>query len=109
MPVSIVIERKPNGRLAPVGGDRRGVKLNEEVTITRSAELDALDLRITFTGRSPFRTSDDPEHSFSYNQTQKVVRAHAAGGENIYKYKCHRNGQPPSDEDGGEIEIEPGG
>lgn len=105
----IVIERKKDGRLAPVEGDRRPLKQNETVTFSRATGLDVQDLVITFQGQSPF--SEDTGQSFSYGVPKTVSRAFNGkpGGQNVYVYKCHKNGQPPSGESGGEIEIIPGG
>jgi hypothetical protein len=105
----IVIERKPDNRLAPVEGDRRKLKPNETVTFERAPRLASVELRITFTGPSPF--SSAAGHSFPYNTTQTVTKAFnpANASQNIYEYKCHPAGEPPSAIGGGEIEIEPGG
>jgi len=108
MPPPIVIERKPDNRLAPIEGDRRKVKSGEDVTFERAANLAGVDLMITFTDRTPF--SGPQAQSFPYNTTKTVDKAFNPGNpdQNVYVYKCHPAGSPPSDDNGGEMEIEPG-
>lgn len=108
MPPPIVIERKPDNRLAPVEGDRRKVKTGEEVKFERAANLAGVDLVITFPDRTPF--SGPESQSFPYDRKKTVSKPFNPGNpdQNVYVYKCHPAGSKPTDDGGGEMEIEPG-